>query len=118
MDCNSTSREPQEIRLVCHDPDAGCGHLFHGGAAYTIVRLPEDVRVEVQRPGIKSDCFCRAVRRRPICKSGQRHDIHKPDLDTGYRKTCRDKAPQAFISSGGHGSDHRLQPHFTPSVTG
>lgn len=45
MDCNSTSQDVQEIRLVCHDPDAGCDHLFQGGAIDTIVRLPEEVRV-------------------------------------------------------------------------
>jgi hypothetical protein len=45
MDCNSTSQDTQEIRLVCHDPDAGCEQLFQGGAVDTIVRLPEEVRV-------------------------------------------------------------------------
>lgn len=43
MDCDSSSQEDQTIRLVCHDPDAGCEQLFEGGAEDTIVRLPEEV---------------------------------------------------------------------------
>jgi hypothetical protein len=42
MDCNSTSQDAQEIRIVCHNPGPGCDHLFQGGAVDTIVRLPEE----------------------------------------------------------------------------
>lgn len=43
MDCDSSSQETQTVRLVCHNPDAGCERLFEGGAEDTIVRLPEEV---------------------------------------------------------------------------
>jgi hypothetical protein len=47
MDCDSSSEEAQTIRLVCHNPDAGCERLFEGGAEDTIVRLPEEVSVAI-----------------------------------------------------------------------
>ncbi|PVF92576.1 hypothetical protein CPB86DRAFT_841263 [Serendipita vermifera] len=42
MDCDSGSQDTQVIRAVCHNPDAGCGQLYEGGAVNTIVRLPEE----------------------------------------------------------------------------
>ena len=43
MDCDDASTAAQDVRIVCHNPDAGCEHLFEGGAENTIVRLPEEV---------------------------------------------------------------------------
>jgi hypothetical protein len=43
MDCNTNSTDTQVVRVVCHNPDAGCEQLFEGGAEDTIVRLPEEV---------------------------------------------------------------------------
>jgi hypothetical protein len=40
LDCDAKSANPQDIRLVCTDPKAGCDSLFKGGAEDTIVRLP------------------------------------------------------------------------------
>ncbi|KIM27844.1 hypothetical protein M408DRAFT_329777 [Serendipita vermifera MAFF 305830] len=42
MDCDDKSTEAQDVRIVCHNPDAGCERLFEGGADNTIVRLPEE----------------------------------------------------------------------------
>lgn len=36
----------QDVQLVCADGSPYCDHLFQGGAADTIVRLPDDVRFD------------------------------------------------------------------------
>ncbi|KAI0668758.1 hypothetical protein C8Q78DRAFT_245368 [Trametes maxima] len=41
MDCDANA-EDQDIRLVCQDPDKGCDHIENGGAAGTLVRLPNN----------------------------------------------------------------------------
>jgi hypothetical protein len=41
LGCDPNSSQPQDIRLVCTNPSAGCSQLFQGGAEDTIVRLPE-----------------------------------------------------------------------------
>jgi hypothetical protein len=41
LDCDETSTDPQDIRLVCVDESKGCRQLFGDGAENTIIRLPE-----------------------------------------------------------------------------
>ena len=42
LNCDDTSTEPQDIRLVCVDESEGCLQTFEGGAESTIIRLPEN----------------------------------------------------------------------------
>lgn len=46
LDCDA-STPVQEIRVVCHDPELGCDHLYENGAEQTLVRLPDEVRLSV-----------------------------------------------------------------------
>ncbi|KAI0755057.1 hypothetical protein C8Q80DRAFT_407559 [Daedaleopsis nitida] len=41
LDCDSFENG-QKIRLACHDPQKGCGHLYLNGAEHTVVRLPHE----------------------------------------------------------------------------
>jgi hypothetical protein len=89
-DANATT---QDIRLVCKSSDttaAGCEHINQGGAAGTIVRLPENV----------SDCFLLIVRRTQDNTSVRerffraRHqllDVGESDHPRGGRKQDRDR---------------------------
>jgi hypothetical protein len=40
LGCDGKSTDPQDIRLVCTNPDKQCDSLFKGGAENTLIRLP------------------------------------------------------------------------------
>ena len=44
LDCDGSSAD-QDIRVVCGDSSLGCDHLYNNGAEYTVVRLPDEVRI-------------------------------------------------------------------------
>ena len=43
LGCDGKSTDPQDIRLVCTNPDKQCDSLFKGGAENTLIRLPNSV---------------------------------------------------------------------------
>ena len=47
LDCDA-GKTAQTIRAVCTGASSDCSHLYQGGAAGTIVRLPESVRNSVK----------------------------------------------------------------------
>ena len=63
LDCDA-STPVQDIRVVCHDPELGCDHLYENGAEQTLVRLPDEVRLSVLQPFRENGCssFACAVR--------------------------------------------------------
>ena len=75
MDCDDASTEAQDVRIVCHNPDAGCERLFEGGAENTIVRLPEEVCLIFMHADRVPLMHSFVVCRRSFRSSCQRHHL-------------------------------------------